>query len=399
MTVHRLDSPSHLADPGPWLERLRAEGPFVRARLPVIGEVRLATTQAASAALLKDPETFAMRRPDGRLAALKWWLPPIFRALSQSMITADGDDHRRLRGLVDEAFRRRAVLAMEPRIREIADGLADGLFAEGDPADLVSRFARLLPLAAICELLGLPQEDRPLFIAWSQPLLDLRGPRSFLALVSGLRAMRRYLESRIGMAVTGGHDGLIGDLASVEKEGGRLTREEMLSTIFLLLTAGFETTTHLIAGSVHELLLRPQTRSWLMEDEVRLALAVEEMLRFVSPVQATKPRYVARDAVIEGVALKKGEQAMALLASANRDPAVIDRAEEFDPERRPNRHIAFGAGVHFCLGHQFARLEARVAVAALFARHPSLSLAVPPQDVTWRPRAGLRAIEALPVTA
>lgn len=398
MAVYSFDQPEILADPGPAFREMRAEGPFVRGRFPVIGEVWVATTQSAAAAILKDAETFTMRKPDGRLAALRWWMPPLLRVLSSSMITADGAEHRRLRGVAEEAFRRHSVQTLEPRIRALAAGFADDLFSQGKPADLVARYARLLPLAAIAELLGLPEGDRPLFLQWSAPLLDIRGPLAFLRMLGGLSKLKRYLEKRIAIARRDGDDGLLGHLASVEADGRTLSPDETLATVFLLLTAGFETTTHLISGAAFEVLKRPGMAQWLREDPSRLAMAVEEFLRFVAPVQATKPRYVRRDVVIEGVRLRAGEQVMALLGSANRDPAVIDNAEELDLERRPNRHVAFGTGEHFCLGHQLARLEARVALETLLERHPGLRLAVEPKAVKWRPRAGLRAIEALPVT-
>lgn len=398
MAVYSFDGPAVLADPGPMFRKMRSEGPFVRGRFPVIGEVWVATTQSAAAAILKDAETFTMRKPDGRLAALRWWMPPVLRALSSSMITADGPEHRRLRGVAEEAFRRRSVQTLEPRIQALAAGFADDLFSGGKPADLVARFARLLPLAAIAELLGLPESDRPLFLQWSAPLLDVRGPVTFARMLGGLWQLKRYLEQRIVIARREGHDGLLGHLASIEADGRSLSPDETTATVFLLLTAGFETTTHLISGAAFEVLSRPGMTAWLREDSSRMTMAVEEFLRFVSPVQSTKPRYVRRDTVVEGVRLRAGEQVMVLLGSANRDPSVIENPDDLDLARKPNRHVAFGAGEHFCLGHQLARLECRVGLQVLLERHPGLRLAVEPQSVKWRPRAGLRAIESLPVT-
>ena len=147
-----------------------------------------------------------------------------------------------------------------------------------------------------------------------------------------------------------------------------------------MLFAGHETTTHLISGSVHELLKNPSLRAWLQEDWSRADLAVEEFLRFLSPVQFTKPRFVRRDVDLGGVTVKKGERIMAMLASANMDPAANPHPERLDLARRPNRHIAFGTGIHFCLGHQLARIEGKCALKALFGRWPKLALAVPDRD-------------------
>jgi len=309
----------------------------------------------------------------------------------------DEPDHTRLRSIVDEAFRRRAVLDLEPRIFAIADELATELFANGSPADLVERYARKLPLAVICELLGLPDADRPRFIAWARSLTRLTGMVSFLRMLAGLGPMKRYLEERLQVARDTGGEGLIAELVHVEKEGRRISRQEMVAMVFLLLNAGAETTTHLISGSVYELIKTPRLRDWLEEDWSRAPLAIEEFLRFVAPVQFTKPRFVRQDVELGGVWLKQGDRIMAMLAAANLDPEANPYPERLDLARRPNRHVSFGTGIHFCLGHQLARIEGKCALEALFKRWPELKLAVPPNTIRWRPRPGLRAIERLPV--
>lgn len=209
--------------------------------------------------------------------------------------------------------------------------------------------------------------------------------------------MRGYLEQQLQIARVDGGEGLIAGLVQVEREGGQITAEEMVSMAFLLLAAGSETTTHLISGSVYELLKNPTLRDWLEEDWSRLPLAVEEFLRFVSPVQFSKPRYVRRDIELEGVRLKKGDRIMVMLAAANMDPAEHDHPERLDLQRKPNRHISFGTGIHFCLGHQLARIEVACAVEALLTRWPRLGLAVEPPQIHWRRRPGIRALDRLPV--
>jgi cytochrome P450 PksS len=173
----------------------------------------------------------------------------------------------------------------------------------------------------------------------------------------------------------------------------------MVSMVFLLLGAGSETTTHLISGSVYELLKNRGLRDWLAADWSRAGLAVEEFLRFVSPVQFSKPRVVRRDVEIGGVHLRKGDRIMVMLAAANMDPEANACPERLDLERRPNRHISFGTGIHFCLGHQLARIEGICALQALFTRWPKLGLAVEPSQIRWRRRLGLRSIEKLSVAA
>lgn len=389
-------SQDYLRDPAAGLAKLRSAGPVVEVRFPIVGKVWITTTSELAARVLKDGETFTMRK-DGRVAGLRWWMPGWIRALAVSMLTMDEPDHTRLRSIVDEAFRRRAILEMEPRIFAIARQLATELFAEGSPADLVERYARRLPLAVICELLGLPSADRPRFVAWANRLTRMTGMISLLRMIVAIGPMKRYLEARLHAARDGGGEGLIAELVRVEKEGGRISGQEMVAMVFLLLGAGSETTTHLISGSVYELTRAPELRDWLEEDWGRGGLAVEEFLRFVSPVQFTKPRFVRRDVELAGIRLKAGDRIMAMLAAANMDPEANTHPEKLDLARKPNRHLSFGTGVHFCLGHQLARIEAKCALEALFTRYPQLGLAVPPDAIRWRPRPGLRAIARLPV--
>jgi len=400
MTAHvDFTSEAFFRDPAAGIASLRASGPVVATRFPIVGKVWVTTTYEMTAQVLKDSATFTLRKEGGALAGLRWWMPRFVATFANNMLTMDEPDHTRLRAIVDEAFRRRAVLDMEPRVRAIADALAGALFAEGSPADLVERYARMLPLSVICELLGLPPEDRPKFIAWANTMAHLTNAFGFLRMMRGLMRMRRYLEERLRLARLHGGEGLIAELVRVEQEGGRISASEMVSMVFLLLGAGTETTTHLISGSVYELLKDPARRDWLAADWSRAGLAIEEFLRFVSPVQFSKPRFVRRDVELDGVCLRKGDRIMAMIAAANLDPAAHERSGDLDLARRPNRHISFGTGIHFCLGHQLARIEAACALQALFTRWPRLRLAVEPGQVRWRRRPGLRSIERLPVSA
>ena len=389
----------YLRDPAAGLARLRAAGALVDVRFPIVGKVWITTTQEMASRVLKDSATFTLRKEGGDVAGLRWWMPRSVAAIANNMLTMDEPDHARLRGIVDEAFRRRAVVGMEPRIRSLADDLADKLFADGTPADLVARYAQILPLAVISELLGLPQADRPTFIGWANEMAQFTGMLTFLRMIGTVGKMRRYFQERQKQAREKGGEGLIAELVRVEGEGGRISADELVSMLFLLLAAGSQTTAHLISGSVFELLRDPARRDWLEQDWSRAGLAVEEFLRFVSPVQFTKPRVVRQDVELDGVRLRKGDRVMAMLVAANLDPKESEHPETLDLERRPNRHMSFGTGIHFCLGHQLARIEAMCALQALFTRWPKLHLAVAPADIRWRRRPGLRSIEELPVAA
>ncbi len=341
MTLHAdFSSQDYFRNPGAAIEKLRTQGPVVEVRFPIIGRVWTTTTQALADQVLKDAETFPIRKDDGTVAGLRWWMPGIVRTLANSMLSMDEPDHKRLRDIVDEAFRRRAVLDMEPHIRANGDELADELFAEGSPADLVERFARKLPLSVITELLGLPLADRPKFIARAGGFTRFTGALGFLAMIPNVLAMKRYMERHLETVRRNGGEGLIAEIVRVEKDGGQISPDEIVAMVFLLLFAGHETTTHLISGSVYELLKNPDLRDWLENDWSRVDLAVEEFLRFITPVQFTKPRYVRRDIELGGVILKKGDRIMAMLAAANMDPQANAHPERLDLQRRPIAALA-----------------------------------------------------------
>jgi cytochrome P450 len=392
-----FSSQAFFRNPAGEIEKLRAAGGVVKIPFPIVGEVWTTTTQDLAQQVLNDSDTFTLRQEDGSVVGLRWWMPGILRTFTNNMLSADEPDHSRLRHIVDEAFRRRAILDMEPRILAIADELADELFATGSPADIVDRYARKLPLSVICELLGLPLADRPKFTAWASSLTRFTGAIGFLSVIPIIFAMKRYITMRLAAVSKHGGEGLIAELVRVEKEGGRINRDEMVAMLFLLLFAGHETTTHLISGSVLELLRNPDLRDWLQEDWSRTSVAVEEFLRFVTPVQFTKPRYARKDMELGGVLVKRGEKVMPMLAAANFDPQANDNPDLLNLERKPNRHLAFGSGIHFCLGHQLARLEGACALKALFRRWPKLELGMQESQVRWRRRPGMRAIEHLPV--
>jgi cytochrome P450 len=394
-----LHQPKLFSQSGGIAGKAPASGPGGGSQLSIVGRVWATTTQALADRVLKDTDTFTIRKDDGEVAGMRWWMPRIIRTFTKSMLSMDEPDHKRLRDIVDEAFRRRAVLGMEPHIRATAAELADELFADGSPADLIERYARKLPLSVICELLGLPAADRARFSGLAAGFTRFTGALGFLSMIPSALSMKRYIEAHLETVRRQGGEGLIAEIVRVEKEGGRISGDEIVSMVFLLLFAGHETTTHLISGSVHELLKNPGLRDWIEEDWSRADLAVEEFLRFLSPVQFTKPRFVRRDVDLGGVTVKKGERIMAMLAAANMDPAANPHPERLDLERRPNRHIAFGTGIHFCLGHQLARIEGKCALKALFTRWPKLALAIPESEITWRKRAGLNAIDRLPVVA
>lgn len=381
------------------IEILRKEGPLIRQKIPILGKVWLTSNQNTAALILKDDKNFRVRKPDGQAVGIRWWMPKVIHLLASNMLSMDEPEHKGLRMLVEGAFRRDVILALEPRMEEIADQMVRNLFKDRDEVDIVNTFARHFPLVVICELLGLPKEDRPQFAKWAEGFTRVNNIVDFLLLVPKLRAMAKYLQTKIDEVREQGGEGLIAELASQEFEGAKLTNDEMLAMVFLLLIAGHETTTHLISGGVLALLQNPDQKEWLKSDWSRADLAVEELLRFVTPVQLTKPRYAYADTTIGDVEIKKGQLVMALLTASDFDKDIFDDPDQLKLDRKPNRHMAFGSGIHFCLGHQLARLEGKVAFKSLFTHYPNLKLAVTSEQIKRRKRIGLNALASLPVRA
>ncbi|MEM9108162.1 MAG: cytochrome P450, partial [Pseudomonadota bacterium] len=376
---------------------MREAGPVLPMKLPFVGKVWVTTTHEAALLMVKDNETFVQEgRHAGKsgVAGLQWWMPRTLKILTNNMLLKDEPDHRRLRKLVDTAFKRRDVLAMRSMIEQRADRLLDGFDGE---ADLLAGYARQLPLSVICDLLGLPEEDRGQFSDWTRSSIAVNGIWGLLRAIGPLRQMLAYVRSQIEDCRRQPRDGLISALVQAEEDGDKLNEDELVSMIFLLLVAGFETTTHLIADSIITLEANPRQKAFLLEDAAeRMERAVEELARHTSPVQSTKPRYVARDTVLCGQSLKRGEIIVALIAAANADPAQFDAPDQLQLDRFPNPHLVFSSGIHFCLGMQLARVEAQSALARLYGRYPDLEI-VDPDALPWIERFGIRGVSALPV--
>jgi cytochrome P450 len=392
-------SPAFHANPYPELDRMRASGPVVRMRLPIIGQTHLAVSHEACVALLKDHATFvrdpgnAGSRTQQRVLSV---LPRTLGLLALNMLGQDDPEHRRLRGLVDQAFQRKGIAAMRPMIAGLADGLLDRLDGRAE-ADLMAEFCRDLPLSVICAILGLPEKDHDWFKGWLGKLTDTANIWAVLRAAPGVWRMVSYLR-RVSRPGGGAHPGgLIAALRDAETEAGKLTEDELVSMIFLLFGAGQETTTHLISGGIFTLLSNPGQLEKLRSDPSLMPACVEECLRHVSPVQMTKPRFAAHDLEWQGGSFKRGDMFAAFLSAANCDPAKFEGPHRFDIGRHPNPHLSFGTGVHFCLGFQLARVETAIALERLFTRFPGLALAPPPGGIAWRRRLGIRALAQLPV--
>jgi len=277
------------------------------------------------------------------------------------------------------------------------DQVAEIAAATGGEVDLLEHLARPIPLAVICELLGLPEEDRPKFRKWFSSLSQIKSLWGMTKIVPGLRKTMKYLREQFKEVRKNPRAGLMSDLVQAELDGDRLNDKELLAMVMLLLLAGHETTVHLLNTSILTLLQLPDVKQSLQSDWNQIDSAVEEMLRYNSPAQFTKPRFVTRDVEFHGQVMKRGETILPIVASANYDPARFERPTEFLLNRAKNYHMGFGAGPHVCLGLKLARLETAVLLEKLFTRWPNLQPAFDIEQPAWSSRMGMRSVDALRV--
>jgi cytochrome P450 len=314
-----------------------------------------------------------------------------------SMLVLDPPDHTRLRALVSQAFTPRAVAALQPRIEAIAHALLDELGAAHE-FDLMPAFANQLPVIVIAELLGVPPEDRGRFKEWSDVVaeglrFDPTGER-FRRMEVALDQLSRYLAGVVGERRREPRDDLVSALIVAEEQGSHLSEAELLSTLRLLLIAGNETTTNLIGNGMLALLRHPHELATLRADPSLMPRAIEEMLRYDSPVQAVR-RIAMRDFELHGRTIRRGDPVVCLLGAANRDPRAFEEPSVFRIERAAGHPVAFGHGIHYCLGAPLARLEGAIAFRVLLERFEEIALA--PPGVWWRDSGSLRGPARLPL--
>jgi cytochrome P450 len=387
------------ADPYPTYARWRAETPVCRANLPFKQTGWLVTRYDDAVTVLKDPRFIndRVRAQTPEQAARMPWIPALFKPLERSMLNMDEPDHTRLRGLVHKAFTPRLVANMLGRIQTLTEELLDAVQARGR-MDLIRDYALPLPTTVIAELMGVPVQDRHKFHRWSNALISTSGSTwGMLRMLPPLWAFLRYIRKQIGIRQEEPRDDLIGALVQAREDGDRLSEDELLAMIFLLLVAGHETTVNLIGNGLLALLEQPAQMDRLREDPELIKPAIEELLRYDSPVQLASERYAREEVTIGGVTIAPGETVHAILGSANRDERQFDRPDDLDIAREPNRHLAFGQGVHYCVGAPLARLEGQIAINTLLRRFPDLRLDVPPQSLRRRPGLGLRGLVSLPL--
>ncbi len=389
-----IASPAFKADPFPFFARLRRDDPVCAIPVPGWKEAWLVTRYDDVVAVLKD-ERFG-KDPLRAAARKQPWIPPFFRPLTRNMLDLDAPDHTRLRALVQKAFTPRLVEALEPRIAALTEELLD---QAPKKMDLIADYALPLPATVIAEMLGIPAADRHRFHRWSRRIVSLSPTGAgLLAGTPAAIAFMRYIRRLVADRRSTPTDDLLGGLVAAEEAGDRLSADELVAMVFLLLVAGHETTVNLIGNGVLALLRQRDEWDRLCADPSLLPSAIEELLRFGAPLLTATERYARQDVAVAGKTIPQGSIVYAALASANRDERQFPSADVLDVARAPNRHLAFGLGVHYCLGAPLARLEGRIAIDRLVRRRPGLALAVDLARLRWRRGHVLRGLEALPVT-
>jgi cytochrome P450 len=390
-----LASPTFKANPHHFYARLRAQAPVSRTtvQLPTRKPAWLITRYEDVAAALKDPRFV---KDPKRAGGGQAWIPGPLRPMTRNMLDLDPPDHTRLRALVHKAFTPRLVEQLRTRIAELCDELLTRAAGSGR-LELVSEYALPLPMAIITELLGIPHADRRRFHAWSSRMVSVSQPRDALLALPAAWMFLRYLRRLCVWRRTQPGDDLLTALLQAEEAGDRLSPDELLGMVVLLLIAGHETTVNLIASGTLALLEHADQLERLRADPALVGAAVEELLRFCTPVEIATERYAAHDLELHGEMIPRGALMLAVLGSANRDEHRFAQPDELDMARTPNPHLAFGQGAHYCLGAPLARLEGQIALNTLLRRFADLRLAVPSGNLRWRRGLFLRGLERLPL--
>ncbi|MER0481536.1 cytochrome P450 [Streptomyces sp. Edi2] len=403
--------PALITDPFAGYGALREQGPVVRGRFMDDSPVWLVTRFEEVRQVLRDQRfvnnpaapSLGHAAEDNPLTRLidMLGLPEHLRPyLLGSILNYDAPDHTRLRRLVSRAFTARKITDLRPRVEQIADALLARLpeHAEDGVVDLIQHFAYPLPITVICELVGIPEADRPQWRKWGTDLVSMEPDRLSTSFPPMIEHIHQMVRERRG-ALT---DDLLSELIRThDDDGGRLSDVEMVTLILTLVLAGHETTAHLISNGTAALLTHPDQRRLLQDDPALLPRAVHELMRWCGPVQMTQLRYAGADVDLAGTTIRRGEAVQLILVSANFDPRHYTDPDRLDLTRHPaghaENHVGFGHGAHYCLGATLAKQEGEVAFGKLLAHYPKLSLGVAPEHLERTPLPGNWRLNALPV--
>ncbi len=387
------------ANPFPFYAQLRAEAPVFLVTLPRNQHGWLVTRYDDVLAVLKD-ERF-VKDPKHAMSPEQLkkapQLPALLKPFEQSLLRLDDPDHTRLRILVHKAFTPRRIEQMRDQIQDVTNDLLAKV-EPGGSMDLIADFALPLPLVMIGRILGIPAKDNPEFHRWTRILLSGGINQNPLELASAMTSFTSYMREQIKERKTHPQDDLIMALVQAQEGSDLLSEDEILAMIFMLLSAGHETTVNLIGSGILALLEHPDQLTKLRNNSTLSKTAIEELVRFVCPAEMATERYTSEDLTIAGTTVPRGELVLAVIGSANRDAQHFDAPDSLDVARTNNKHLAFGQGIHYCLGAPLARLEGQIAIETLIQRMPALHLSSAPEHLRWRGGLILRGLEALPVS-
>jgi len=391
-----FSAPEYINNKFDVMERLREERPVHTAKISVI-KVYTVARYDDCAALLKDPRVLRNRSTITGGSRFPFPVPKSVKPLVESMIQEDDPNHKRLRNLVRHAFKPQAIKEIEASIDSYSNELLDGL--EKQPSfDLREDYALKIPVRMIADMLGVDRDDMPRFQQTFGVLTKgFSGWRFLKTMFADLPKTVAFAERLIEKKRANPGDDILTGLIQAEEGGDRLTPNELLGMVFLLIVAGYETTVHLICNGVLTLLEHPESLEQLRADPELIAPAVEEILRHRGPVQSTKPGWAAEDITLHGITIPKGKPVMPMFAAANHDPRAFENPLTFDITRYPNHHLGFGHGIHFCMGAHLARAEARLGIANLVNRLPDLRLAIPASELELETMPGWHRYQSMPL--
>ena len=392
-----ITAPGFRANPFPTFKRWRETRPVVPVQ--AFGERTWIITRYDDVlATLTDDRLVKDRRnvqaPNQKPRAI--WLPGFIKPLQHNMLDTDAPDHTRLRALVHQAFMPRLIAQMQTRMHHLAHELIDRVQAKGE-MDLVQDFALPLPMVVISEMFGVAEANRAAFHRWSNVAVSVRKPLDGVLAIPSLYQLVRYLHRLFREHRLQPQDDLTSALLQAEAEGSKLTEDELIGMVALLLSAGHETTVNLIGNGVLALLTHPVALDRLRSEPALMKTAVEELIRYSPPVLFATTRYAREDLEIAGTQIPQGEPVLAAIGSANHDPTKFEQPETLMLDRANNQHVGFGSGMHYCLGAPLARLESSIAFQVLFERLPKLQLAIDPEKLRWHSTLVTRGTKALPV--
>ena len=409
MTFNNLSTPPDLTSKEfannkyQYFEWMRREAPVAHCKY-VTGKAFVVSRYEDCVALLKDPRVVRdNRKIDTSSPLLPSFipLPKSTELILHSMIGSDEPDHKRLRSLVHQAFTRKSMSELSDRIDKLTNTLLDEAEAKSNAegsVDLKEAYALPIPVTVIQEMVGVSDADMPRFYEGIEAIITgFSGVRIILTMLWDVPRLSSFLRELIDRKRENPGKDMLTGLIQAEEEGQKLTEDEIVSMVFLIIAAGYQTTVHLITNGVIALLQHPDQLAKLRANPDLIDSAVEEILRFTSPVYITELAYAGEDMQLHGVSIPKGKVVTACIGSANHDPEMFENPEVFDIERSPNKHLGFGSGIHACLGAPLARMEAKIALTNLLKRNPNLRLAVDSSELELETTLGLHSYKHLPV--